>query len=130
MATPHVAGAIALALGCEASGTTPQDVVNALYSTAEDLGAPVATTCTATDSPARQPGCRGLQWHAAPVNHPPTAGLATSGSGMTVNVDGSTSSDPTVTRSRTRGPSATGAPLLAHASHTYTTIGTKPIGLR
>src|SRR4051794_8934819 len=39
MATPHVAGALALALSCAPAGTTRTQVVNALYSTAEDLGA-------------------------------------------------------------------------------------------
>ncbi len=38
MATPHVAGALALALGCAPLGTTPATIVAALYSTAEDLG--------------------------------------------------------------------------------------------
>lgn len=39
MATPHVAGALALALGCAPAGTTAVQVRDALYSTAEDLGA-------------------------------------------------------------------------------------------
>ena len=39
MATPHVAGALALALGCAPSGTTNTSMRDALYATAEDLGA-------------------------------------------------------------------------------------------
>lgn len=38
MATPHVAGVLALARGCAPAGTTATQIRNALYSTAEDLG--------------------------------------------------------------------------------------------
>ncbi len=130
MATPHVSGALALALSCAPSGTSRSTLVNALYSTAEDLGTAgrddifghglarvdrlVANVCTGT----------------APANNPPTASFTTSTSGLTVTANGSASSDPDgdpLTYSWTWGDGATGTG--ATASRTYAAAGTYTVGL-
>jgi serine protease len=131
MATPHVAGALALAMSCAPAGTTRTQIVNALYSTAEDLGAAgrddlygyglaradrlVATICTGGGGP---------------TNNPPVASFTTSSSGLAVSVDGTASSDPDgdpLTYAWTYGDGGTGSG--ATASHTYAAAGTYSIGL-
>ncbi|MDQ1712019.1 MAG: serine protease [Frankiaceae bacterium] len=130
MATPHVAGALALALSCAPAGTTRTTIVNALYSTAEDLGAAgrddlygnglaradrlVANVCSGT----------------APVNHAPVASFTATPSGLAVSVNGSASSDSdgdplTYAWTFGDGGTATGAT----ASHTYAAAGTYAVGL-
>ncbi|HVE95196.1 MAG TPA: S8 family serine peptidase [Acidimicrobiales bacterium] len=130
MATPHVAGALALTLGCAPGGTTKTQVVNALYSTAEDLGAAgwdssygnglarvdrlVSTICGGT----------------APANNPPTAAFTHSTSGLTLTVNGSTSSDPdgdALTYAWTFGDGATATGVSA--TRTYAAAGTYTVGL-
>lgn len=130
MATPHVAGAIALALGCAPAGTTRATIVNALYSTAEDLGAAgrddlyghglaradrlVANVCTGS----------------GPANNPPTASFTTSTSGLTASVNGSGSTDPdgdALTYSWTWGDGGTSTGVTA--SHAYAAAGTYTVGL-
>ncbi|HWL35122.1 MAG TPA: S8 family serine peptidase [Frankiaceae bacterium] len=131
MATPHVAGAIALALGCAPAGTTRATIVNTLYSTAEDLGAAgrddlyghglarvdrlVANVCTGGGGP---------------TNNPPTASFTTSASGLTASVNGSGSADPDgdpLTYAWTWGDGGTSTGVTA--SHTYAAAGTYTVGL-
>ena len=131
MATPHVAGAIALALGCAPAGTTRATIVNTLYSTAEDLGAAgrddlyghglarvdrlVANVCTGGGGP---------------TNNPPTASFTTSTSGLTASVNGSGSTDPDgdpLTYAWTWGDGGTSTGVTA--SHTYAAAGTYTVGL-
>lgn len=130
MATPHVSGAIALALSCAPAGTTRTQIVNALYSTAEDLGAAgrddlygyglarvdrlVANICTGNP----------------PANNAPTASFTTSASGLTVTANGSGSTDPdgdTLTYAWTWGDGGTSTGVSP--SHTYAAAGTYTIGL-
>jgi serine protease len=130
MATPHVSGALALALSCAPAGTTRTQVVNALYSTAEDLGAAgrddlygyglaradrlVATVCGGSGG----------------TNNPPTASFTATTSGYTASVDGTGSTDPdgdALTYAWTWGDGGTGSG--ATASHTYATAGTYTVGL-
>jgi serine protease len=130
MATPHVAGAIALALSCAPAGTTRTQVVNALYSTAEDLGVAgrddaygyglaradrlVANICSGT----------------APTNHAPVASFTASPAGLAVSVNGSASSDSdgdALTYSWTFGDGGTATGVTA--SHTYAAAGTYSVGL-
>jgi serine protease len=131
MATPHVAGALALALSCAPAGTTATTIRNALYSTAEDLGAAgrddlygyglaradrlVSSVCT---------GGGGT------TNNPPTASFTTSTSGLTASVNGTGSTDPDgdpLTYAWTWGDGGTGSG--ATASHTYAAAGTYTVGL-
>jgi serine protease len=131
MATPHVAGALALALSCAPAGTTPAQIRNALYSTAEDLGAAgrddlygyglaradrlVANICTGSPQP---------------TNNPPTASFTTTTSGLTASVNGSGSTDPDgdpLTYSWTFGDGGTATG--ATASHAYAAAGTYSVAL-
>jgi serine protease len=131
MATPHVAGALALALSCAPAGTTRTTIVNALYSTAEDLGAAgrddsygyglaradrlVANVCTGT----------------APVNHAPTASFTATPSGLAVSANGSASSDPDgdpLTYSWSWGDGSAASTGVT-ASHTYAAAGTYAVAL-
>jgi serine protease len=130
MATPHVAGALALALSCAPAGTTAATIRNALYSTAEDLGAAgrddlygyglaradrlVSTVCTGGGG----------------TNNPPTASFTTSAVGLAVTANGTGSTDPDgdpLTYAWTWGDGGTGSG--ATASHTYAAAGTYTIGL-
>jgi serine protease len=131
MATPHVAGALALALGCAPAGTTSATIVNALYSTAEDLGVAgrdnsfgyglarvdrlVAQICGVVDPP----------------NQNPTAAFTATASGtLGVAVNASTSSDPDgdlLSYAWDFGDGATATGVTA--SHTYATAGTYTITL-
>jgi serine protease len=131
MATPHVAGAIALALGCAPAGTTSASVINALYTTAEDLGTAgfdqnfghglaradrlVAQVCNGTPPP----------------NSAPTANFTATPSGaLGVAVNGSTSTDPdgdALTYAWTFGDGGTATGVTAN--HTYAAAGTYTIGL-
>ncbi len=131
MATPHVSGALALALSCAPAGTTRATLVNALYSTAEDLGTAgrddifghglarvdrlVNTICTGS----------------TPTNNAPTASFTTSTSGLTASVNGTGSSDPdgdALTYSWNWGDN-TAAGSGATASHAYAAAGTYTITL-
>jgi serine protease len=130
MATPHVAGLLALTLSCAPAGTTAATIRNALYSTAEDLGAAgrddlygyglaradnlVANVCNGTPPP----------------NGAPTASFTASPAGLTLNVNGSASSDPdgdTLTYAWTFGDGGTATGVTA--SHTYAAAGTYTVGL-
>jgi serine protease len=134
MATPHVAGALALALGCAPAGTTNVAARDALYATAEDLGASgrddiyghglarvdrlVQRLCGSTPPPP------------PPGNSAPTAAFTTTTSGLTVSADGRSSSDPdgdalTYSWAWGDGTTSTGAT----ASRTYAAAGTYSVTL-
>ncbi|HUR78953.1 MAG TPA: S8 family serine peptidase [Acidimicrobiales bacterium] len=131
MATPHVAGALALALSCAPAGTTKASVVSALYSTAEDLG-PAGRDDAFGYGLARadrlvQQVCNGTP----PPNQAPTAKFSASPSGARgVAVNAASSSDPdgdalSYAWKFGDGTTATGV----NASHTYASTGTYNITL-
>lgn len=131
MATPHVSGALALALSCAPAGTTNTQMRSALYSTAEDLGTPgfdqsygnglaradrlVAQVCGGTPPPG---------------NSPPTASFTSATSGLTVTTDASASTDPDgdpLTYSWAWGDGTTASGVTA--SHAYAAAGSYTITL-
>jgi serine protease len=131
MATPHVSGVLALAKSCAPSATNVQ-LRDALYRTAEDLGAAgrddsygnglaradrlVADLCGA--------GGGGT------TNGSPAAAFASSTNGLTVAVDGSSSTDPdgdALSYAWTFGDGATATGRTA--SHAYAAAGTYTVGL-
>ncbi|HUR77207.1 MAG TPA: S8 family serine peptidase [Acidimicrobiales bacterium] len=130
MATPHVAGALALVLSCAPGGTTPSAVRDALYATAEDLG-------TAGRDDIYGNGLARADRLVAQVcggggagNQAPTAAFTSSTSGLTVNVNGSSSSDPNgdaLTYAWNFGDGATATGVTA--SHTYAAAGTYTVTL-
>jgi serine protease len=131
MATPAVAGAIALALSCAPAGTTRDAVVQALYSTAENLG-PAGWDSTTGYGLARadrlvEQVCNGTP----PANQNPTAAFTASQSGsLGVAVNASSSSDPdgdTLTYAWDFGDGATGSGKTA--THTYASAKTYTIKL-
>jgi serine protease len=131
MATPHVAGAIALALSCAPAGTTPAQVTSALYSTAEDLGATGFDQSYGNGLARADRLVFALCPNApAPPNQNPVAKFTTTTSGLTVNVNGSTSSDPDgnpLTYAWDFGDGGTAT--TATASHTYAAAGSHTITL-
>lgn len=131
MATPHVSGALALALSCAPAGTTRTTVTNALYSTAEDLGAAgfdnIYGHGLARVDRLVQNVCSGT----GPVNNPPTASFTATTSGLTASVNGSGSSDPDgdpLTYSWSWGDSTANGSGVS-ASHTYAAAGTYTVTL-
>jgi serine protease len=130
MATPHVAGAIALALGCAPAGTTSTQVVNALYATAEDLG-PSGRDDAFGYGLARADRLVQSVCAVAPANHNPTAAFVTAASGtLGVAVDGSTSKDAdgdALSYGWDFGDGAKGAGKTA--THTYAAAGAYTITL-
>ncbi|HVF33316.1 MAG TPA: S8 family serine peptidase [Acidimicrobiales bacterium] len=130
MATPHVSGVLALALSC-APSTTNVVLRDALYRTAEDLGAPgwdssyghglARADRLVTDL------CGG---GGGDTNDLPTAAFTSTTSGLTVSVDGSSSSDPDgdpLSYAWTFGDGSTASG--AKASRTYAAGGTYTVGL-
>jgi serine protease len=127
MATPHVAGALALALSC-APGTSPSAMTSALTGTAEDLGA--AGKDDIYGYGLARADRLVAQLCGGGANQPPTAAFSSSTSGLTVNVNGSASSDPNgdaLTYAWTFGDGGTATGVTA--SHTYATAGTYTVGL-
>ncbi|MES2155916.1 MAG: PKD domain-containing protein [bacterium] len=129
MATPHVAGALALALSC-APSTTNAALRTALQNTAEDLGPAgkdnqygyglaradllVANLCTGGGA----------------TNHAPTASFSYSTAALAVSVDGTGSTDSdgdALTYAWTFGDGA--AATGATASHTYASAGSYSVTL-
>ncbi len=129
MSTPHVAGALALAIGCAPAGTAHTTIRDVLYSTAEDLG-------TAGRDDIFGNGLARADRLVAQVcgggggNLPPTASFSSSTSGLTVNVNGSASSDPNgdaLTYAWNFGDGATATGVTA--SRTYAAAGTYTVTL-
>ncbi len=131
MATPHVAGAIALAMSCMPAGTTQAQVTSALYSTADDLGTPGFDQSYGNGLARADKLVYALCPDApAPPNQNPVANFTTSASGLTVNVNGSTSTDPDgnpLTYAWTFGDG--GVATGATASHPYAAAGSYTITL-
>ncbi len=127
MATPHVSGAIALALSC-APDTTADEMRTALGASAQDLGSP-GRDSTYGHGLARVDllieqlgGCGG--------NRRPTAAFTVSVDELTVTLDGTGSSDPEgqpLTYSWDLGDGSTAAG--ATTTHTYAGTGTYTITL-
>lgn len=129
MATPHVAGALALAKSC-APGATNVQLRDALYATAEDLGA------TGWDSSFGHGLARADRLTAnlcgggSPTNRAPTAAFTTTTSGLTASVNGSSSTDPdgdALSYAWTFGDGATATGVTA--SRTYAAAGTYTVTL-
>jgi len=91
MATPHVAGALALALSC-APTLTNADLRADLDASAQDLGVAGRDAKTGYGL-ARADLLVARACGVQPVNHPPVALFTTSPAGLTVQFDGSSSHD-------------------------------------
>jgi serine protease len=131
MATPGVAGALALALSCAPNGTTRDSVINALYSTAEDLGAAGWDNGTGYGLARADRLVQQVCNASPPANQNPTAAFSATGSGVNgVAVDASASTDPdgdTLTYAWDFGDSTTGTGKTA--THTYAAPGPYTIKL-
>jgi PKD repeat protein len=131
MATPGVAGALALALSCAPGGTTPASVINALYSTAQDLGAAGRDDAYGNGLARADKLVQQVCNVAPPANQNPTAAFSATGSGVNgVAVDASASSDPdgdTLTYTWDFGDTSSGSGKTA--THTYSAPGTYTIKL-
>ena len=131
MATPHVAGVLALALSCAPSATNAQ-LKAALYRTAEDLGATGWDTSFGNGLARADRLVTDLCGGGTPTptNGTPTAAFTSTTSGLAVSVDGSTSTDPdgdALSHAWTFGDGATATGVTA--GHTYAAAGTYTVGL-
>ena len=129
MATPHVAGAVGLALSC-APATSRATMLSTLYSTAEDLGAVGFDNIYGNGLARADRMVTNLCGGGGGTNNPPTASFTHSETGLTVNVNGSGSSDPNgdaLTYSWTFGDGGTATGVTA--SRTYAAQGTYTVTL-
>ncbi|MDP1793252.1 MAG: S8 family serine peptidase, partial [Acidimicrobiales bacterium] len=131
MATPHVSGAIALALSCAPAATAAQ-VTSALYSTADDLGAAGYDTAYGNGLARVDKLVNALcPSGPPPPNQSPVASFTTTQSGsLGVAVNGAGSTDPDsdpLTYAWNFGDGSTGTG--ATTTHTYAAGGTYTIGL-
>jgi subtilisin family serine protease len=130
MATPHVAGALALALGCAPAGTSPTAVRDAMYATAEDLGTAGRDDIYGNGLARADRLVAQVCGGGGGTNQPPTAAFTSTTSGLTATVNGSASSDPNgdaLTYAWTFGDGGTATGVSA--SHTYAAAGTYTVGL-
>jgi serine protease len=131
MATPGVAGALALALSCAPAGTSRDTVVQALYSTAEDLGAAGRDDAYGYGLARADRLVQQVCNASPPSNQNPTAAFsATSSGSLGANVDASASSDPdgdTLSYAWDFGDGAAGSGKTT--SHTYASAGSYNIKL-
>lgn len=128
MATPHVAGILALALSCAPSATNAQAVA-ALKSTAEDLGA-AGFDNTFGHGLVRADNLVASLCGGGGGNVPPTACFSHTETNLQTSVNGGCSTDPDGTIASyawTFGDGATGSG--ATPSHTYAAAGTYTVGL-
>lgn len=124
MATPHVAGALALAKSCDPNISAPA-LRQIMQSTAQDLGASgwdmdFGYGLLRVDNIINQMNCG-----SSPVNRAPVADASASSTDLTASFDGSGSSDPdgdSLTYSWTFGDGATSTSVSP--SHTYAADGT------
>ncbi|MEA3191212.1 MAG: serine protease [Thermoplasmata archaeon] len=129
MATPHVAGALALALSC-APSTTNTALRSALQSTAEDLGAAGRDTTYGYGLARADLLVASVCGGGPPPNTPPVASFTFTTSSLTVNVNGGGSTDADgdpLTYSWTFGDSSSGSGVTA--SRTYAAAGTYSVTL-
>ncbi len=130
MATPHVAGALALALSCDPS-LTNSALRTLMQNTAEDLGASGWDTIYGhgllrIDNLVNAIGTCG----GGPGNQAPNADFSFSATALSVDFDGSTSNDPDGTIASyawSFGDGSTGSGISP--SHTYANSGTYTVSL-
>lgn len=129
MATPHVAGVLALAMSCAPTATNVQ-VRNALYATAEDLGAAGFDT-TFGNGLARADRLVSALCGGGGGNVPPVACLSHAETNLQTAVNGgcSTDSDGTIAAYSWSWGDGTPNGSGATASHTYAAAGTYTVGL-
>jgi hypothetical protein len=129
MATPHVSGVLALALSCAPSATNVQ-LRDALYRTAEDLGAAGWDQSFGHGLARADRLVADLCGGGGGTNSQPTAAFTSSTNGLTVSVNGSSSTDPDgdpLTYAWTFGDGSTATGVTA--SRTYAAAGTYTVGL-
>lgn len=129
MATPHVSGALALAKSCAPSATNVQ-LRDALYRTAEDLGTAGWDSSYGHGLARADRLVADLCGGGGGTNGQPTAAFTSSTNGLTVSVNGSTSTDPDgdpLSYAWTFGDGATATGVTA--SRTYAAAGTYTVGL-
>jgi microbial collagenase len=118
-------------LSCAPNGTSRDSVIQALYSTAEDLGVAGRDDATGYGLARADRLVQSVCNVAPPSNQNPTAAFTATASGsLGVNVDASASSDPdgdTLTYAWDFGDGGTGNGKTA--AHTYAAAGTYPIKL-
>lgn len=130
MATPHIAGALALVLSCAPAGTTRTTVLNTLYNTAEDLGAAGRDDIFGYGLGRADRLVSNICTGGGGTNTAPTASFTTSAFGFQVTANGTGSFDPDgdpLTYAWTWGDGGTSTG--ATPSHTYAAAGTYTIGL-
>ncbi|HJQ93882.1 MAG TPA: S8 family serine peptidase [Candidatus Thermoplasmatota archaeon] len=130
MATPHVAGVLALALSCAPSATNSQAVA-ALKSTAEDLGAAGFDNTFGHGLARADLLVQDLCGGGGGTNQPPTASFTAGTTGLAVSTNGGASSDPDGSISSYAWSWGDGSPNGSGvtASHTYAAAGTYTVTL-
>jgi serine protease len=131
MATPGVAGALALALSCAPAGTSRDTIVQALYSTAEDLGVAGRDDAFGSGLARADRLVQQVCTSSPPANQNPTAAFTKKASGpAAVALDAGASSDPDgdpLSYAWDFGDGTTGSGKTA--AHTYSGAGTYAIQL-
>ena len=129
MATPHVAGALALALSCAPNATNVQ-LRDALYATAEDLGTAGYDQSYGWGLARVDRLTTNLCGTGGGANRTPTASFTSTTSGLTASFNGSGSTDPdgdALTYAWNFGDGSTGAGVTT--SRTYAAAGTYTVTL-